>query len=394
MPRPDTDMMMKAGNSTFSALGTTIFEVMSRLADQHKAINLGQGFPDGNGPPDIVEAAAHYLAYGWNQYPPMPGLPTLRQALAAHNARFYGLEVDWATETLVTSGATEALAACLFGLLEPGDEVVLFQPLYDSYAPIICRAGAVPRFVSLKAPDWTFTAADLEAAFSDKTKLVLINNPQNPAGKVWTWDELSLLSTFIIRHDAMALCDEVYEHLVFDGRRHIPLMTLPGMRDRTLRIGSAGKTFSLTGWKVGYITGPAALLAPVIKAHQFLTFTTPPNLQHAVALGLNKDDAYFTGLADDMARRRDLLSAGLRAAGLVVLPCAGTYFLTVDLAASGIAMDDRAFCQHLTEKVGVAAIPISAFFEVDAPTHLARFCFCKRDEVLEEAIKRLAAGIV
>ncbi len=394
MPHPDTDMMMRAGNSTFSALGTTIFEVMSRLADQHRAINLGQGFPDGNGPPDIVEAAARYLTDGWNQYPPMPGLPALRQALAAHNARFYGLEVDWVTQTLVTSGATEALAACLFGLLEAGDEVILFQPLYDSYAPIIRRAGAVPRFVSLTAPDWTFTAADLEAAFSDKTKLVLINNPQNPAGKVWTRDELSLLSTFIIRHDAMALCDEVYEHLVFDGRRHIPLMTLPGMRERTLRIGSAGKTFSLTGWKVGYVTGPAHLLAPVIKAHQFLTFTTPPNLQHAVALGLNKDDAYFTGLADDMAQRRDLLSAGLRAAGLVVLPCAGTYFLTVDLAASGIAMDDRAFCQHLTEKVGVAAIPISAFYEVDAPTHLARFCFCKRDEVLEEAIRRLAMGIV
>lgn len=385
---------MKAGNGTFSALGTTIFEVMSRLADQHKAINLGQGFPDGNGPPDIVAAAAGYLTDGWNQYPPMPGLPALRQALATHNARFYGLDVDWATETLVTSGATEALAACLFGLLEPGDEVVLFQPLYDSYAPIIRRAGAIPRFVTMKAPDWTFAEADLDAVFSDKTKLVLINNPQNPAGKVWTLDELTLLSHYVIRHDAMALCDEVYEHLVFDGRRHIPLMTLPGMRDRTLRIGSAGKTFSLTGWKVGYVTGPAPLLAPIIKAHQFLTFTTPPNLQHAVALGLNKDDAYFTGLADDMARRRDLLSAGLRAAGLVVLPCAGTYFLTVDLAASGIAKDDRTFCQYLTEKVGVAAIPISAFFEVDAPTHLARFCFCKRDEVLEEAIRRLAAGIV
>jgi N-succinyldiaminopimelate aminotransferase len=390
----DADNLMKPGNSTFSALGTTIFEVMSRLADQHKAINLGQGFPDGNGPPDIVEAAASYLTSGWNQYPPMPGLPALRQALAAHNDRFYGLAVDWATETLVTSGATEALAACLFGLLEPGDEVVLFQPLYDSYAPIIRRAGAIPRFVSLKAPDWTFTEADLETVFGEKTKLVLINNPQNPAGKVWTLDELTLLSRFVIRHDAMALCDEVYEHLVFDGRRHIPLMTLPGMRDRTLRIGSAGKTFSLTGWKVGYVTGPAPLLAPIIKAHQFLTFTTPPNLQHAVALGLNKEDSYFTDLADDMARRRDQLSAGLRAAGLVVLPCAGTYFLTVDLAASGIAMNDRAFCQHLTEKVGVAAIPISAFFEVDAPTHLVRFCFCKRDEVLEEAIQRLGAGIV
>lgn len=383
---------MKSGNSILSSYGTTIFEVMSRLADQHKAVNLGQGFPDGNGPPDVVAAAADYLAQGWNQYPPMPGLPPLRQALAAHNQRFYGLEVDWATETLVTSGATEALAACLFGLLEPGDEVVLFQPLYDSYVPIIRRAGAIPRFVSLKAPDWSFTAEDLDAAFSDKTKLVLINNPQNPAGKVWDRAELALLASRIIAHDALALCDEVYEHLVFDGRRHVPLMTLPGMRERTLRIGSAGKTFSLTGWKVGYVTAPAALLGPVIKAHQFLTFTTPPNLQHAVALGLSKPDGYFTGLAGDMQARRDRLSAGLAAAGLVVLPCAGTYFLTVDLTASGIAERDVDFCRRLTEQVGVTAIPISAFFEVDAPTHLVRFCFCKRDAVLDEAVRRLTAG--
>lgn len=383
---------MKSGNSILSSYGTTIFEVMSRLADQHKAVNLGQGFPDGNGPPDVVAAAADYLVQGWNQYPPMPGLPSLRQALAAHNRRFYGLDVDWATETLVTSGATEALAACLFGLLEPGDEVVLFQPLYDSYVPIIRRAGAIPRFVSLKAPDWSFTAADLDAVFTDKTKLVLINNPQNPAGKVWGRAELELLASRIIAHDALALCDEVYEHLVFDGRPHIPLMTLPGMRDRTLRIGSAGKTFSLTGWKVGYVTASAALLGPVIKAHQFLTFTTPPNLQHAVALGLSKDDSYFTGLAADMQARRDRLSSGLAAAGLVVLPCAGTYFLTVDLTASGIAERDVDFCRRLTEQVGVAAIPISAFFEIDAPNHLARFCFCKRDEVLDEAVRRLRAG--
>lgn len=383
---------MKSGNSILSSYGTTIFEVMSRLADQHKAVNLGQGFPDGNGPPDVVAAAADYLAQGWNQYPPMPGLPSLRQALAAHNQRFYGLEVDWATETLVTSGATEALAACLFGLLEPGDEVVLFQPLYDSYVPIIRRAGAIPRFVSLKAPDWSFTAEDLDAAFSDKTKLVLINNPQNPAGKVWDRAELALLASRIIAHDALALCDEVYEHLVFDGRRHVPLMSLPGMRERTLRIGSAGKTFSLTGWKVGYVTAPAALLGPVIKAHQFLTFTTPPNLQHAVALGLSKADGYFTGLAGDMQARRDRLSAGLAAAGLVVLPCAGTYFLTVDLTASGIAERDVDFCRRLTEQVGVTAIPISAFFEIDAPTHLVRFCFCKRDAVLDEAVRRLTAG--
>ncbi|MFV3073888.1 aminotransferase [Niveispirillum fermenti] len=383
---------MKSGNSVLSSYGTTIFEVMSRLADQHKAVNLGQGFPDGNGPPDIVAAAADYLASGWNQYPPMPGLPALRQAVAAHGRRFYGLDIDWATETMVACGATEVLAACLFGLLEPGDEVVLFQPLYDSYVPLIRRAGAVPRFVSLKAPDWSFSAADLDAVFSERTKLVLINNPQNPAGKVWTRAELELLAGRVIAHDAIALCDEVYEHLVFDGRPHIPLMTLPGMRERTLRIGSAGKTFSLTGWKVGYLTAPPHLLAPVMKAHQFLTFTTAPNLQHAVALGLSKDDGYFTGLASDMQARRDRLSAGLSAVGLAVLPCAGTYFLAVDLQASGIDMADQDFCRLLTERVGVAAIPFSAFYEADAPTHLARFCFCKRDEILDEAIARLIRG--
>ncbi|MDG5496821.1 aminotransferase [Niveispirillum sp. BGYR6] len=382
---------MKSGNAVLSGYGTTIFEVMSRLADQHKAVNLGQGFPDGNGPADLVSAAATYLAEGWNQYPPMPGLAVLRQAVAAHNQRFYGLDVDWARQTLVTSGATEALAACLFGLLEPGDEVVLFQPLYDSYVPIIRRAGAVPRFVSLRAPGWDVDPAELRAAFGPRTKLVLLNNPQNPIGKVWQAEELALLADLVQAHDAIALCDEVYEHLVFDGARHLPLMALPGMADRTLRIGSAGKSFSLTGWKVGYVTGPADLLPPVVKAHQFLTFTTPPNLQHAVALGLSKDDAYFQGLASGMQAGRDRLAAGLREAGFTVLPAAGTYFLTVDLRASGFKALDTEFCQRLTVEAGVAAIPISAFYEVDAPRHLIRFCFCKKPATLDEAVRRLTA---
>lgn len=380
---------MKSGNAVLSGYGTTIFEVMSRMADQYAAINLGQGFPDGNGPPDLVAAAATYLAEGWNQYPPMLGLPALRQAVAAHNQRFYGLDVDWASQTLVTSGATEALAACLFGLLEPGDEVVLFQPLYDSYVPIIRRAGAVPRFVSLRARGWDVDPAELRAAFGPRTKLVLLNNPQNPIGKVWQAEELALLAELVQAHDAIALCDEVYEHLVFDGARHLPLMALPGMAERTLRIGSAGKSFSLTGWKVGYITGPAALLPPVAKAHQFLTFTTPPSLQHAVALGLGKHDTYFQALATDMQAGRDRLTAGLRETGFAVLPAAGTYFLTVDLRASGFDDLDTDFCERLTRQAGVAAIPISAFYEVDAPRHLIRFCYCKKPETLDEAVRRL-----
>lgn len=380
---------MKAGNAVLSGYGTTIFEVMSRLADQHKAVNLGQGFPDGNGPAVVVEAAQRYLAEGWNQYPPMLGLPVLRQAVAAHARRFYGLDLDWQAEVMVTSGATEALAACLFGLLEPGDEVVLFQPLYDSYVPIIRRAGAIPRFVSLKAPGWSFSRADLEAAFSDRTKLVILNNPLNPAGKVWTREELTLLAQAVEAHDAYAVCDEVYEHLVFDGRRHLPLMALPGMRGRTLRIGSAGKTFSLTGWKVGYVSAAPALLQPVARAHQFLTFTTPPNLQHAVAVGLGLGDHYFRELADRLQARRDRLSAGLAAAGLSVLPAEGTYFLTADVRGTGLDEDDAAFCARLTAEAGVAAIPVSAFFEQEAPRHLIRFCFCKAEETLDEAVRRL-----
>lgn len=381
---------MKSGNTVLSAVGTTIFETMSRLAEQHQAVNLGQGFPDGNGPADVVAEAQRWLGQGWNQYPPMPGLPILRQAVAAHAARFYGLDLDPLREVLVTSGATEALAACLFGLLNPGDEVVLFQPLYDSYAPIIRRAGAVPCFVTLRAPDWRCDPDELAASFTPRTRLVLLNTPQNPAAKVWDDAELSLLAELIRRHDAVAVCDEVYEHLLFDGRVHRPLMTLPDMRQRCLRIGSAGKIFSLTGWKVGFVSGDAALLKQVIKAHQFLTFTTPPNLQAAVAFGLGKETSYFTGLAAEMQGKRDRLAEGLRAVGLPSLPSAGTYFLTVDLRAAGISLSDTDFCRQLVERVGVAAIPISAFYEQDAPDHLVRFCFCKQDSTLDAALDRLS----
>ncbi len=383
---------MKPANALFAKTGTTVFEVMSRLAMEHDAINLGQGFPDGRGPEDVLQAAADALLTGWNQYPPMLGIPALRQAVAEHGRRFYGLDVDWQREVMVTSGATEALAACLLGLIEAGDEVVLFQPLYDCYAPMVRRAGGIPKFVSLAPPEWGFDRADLERAFSPRTKLVLLNNPLNPAAKVFSREELALIAEFVEGADAYAVCDEVYEHIVFDGRPHIPLISLPGMRQRCLKIGSAGKTFSLTGWKVGYVTAAPDLLAPVTKAHQFLVFTTPPNLQSAVAYGLSKDQAYFAGLSAEMEAKRDRFAGGLAELGMDVLPCAGTYFVNVDVSGTGFD-GDVAFCRHITESAGVAAIPASAFYQEDALTSVARFCFAKQDDVLDEAIARLKAGL-
>jgi aspartate/methionine/tyrosine aminotransferase len=380
---------VKPGNEILSGYGTTVFEVFSRLAAEAGAINLGQGFPDDRGPPDVLAEAVRALEQDSNQYPSMMGLPALRQAVAGHGRRFYGLEVDWQREVLVTSGATEALAACLLGLIRPGDEVVLFEPLYDSYLPIVRLAGGIPRLVSLRPPDWSFGRAELAAAFSPRTRLVLVNDPLNPVAKVFTARELALIAEFVLAHDAFIVCDEVYEHLVFDGRRHIPLITLPGLRDRCLKIGSAGKTFSLTGWKVGYITAAPALLQPVARAHQFLTFTTPPNLQTAVAFGLAKDDAYYLGLAAGMQARRDRLAAGLAAAGLTVLPSAGSYFIIADYRATGFAGDDVAFCRHLTLEAGVAAIPVSAFYAGTPRSGCVRFCFCKTGAVLDEASARL-----
>ena len=303
---------MQPANSVLSSYGTTIFEVMSRLAIESGAINLGQGFPDEDGPEDIRRAAAEALLAGPNQYPPMMGLPDLRQAVAEHNERFYGLAVDWQQEVMVTSGATEALADCLMALLEPGDEAVLIEPLYDCYLPILRRAGAIPRLVRVTPPDWRLDPDALAAAFSDRTKLILLNNPMNPAAKVFDAEELSMIAALVQQYDAYAVCDEVYEHLVFDGRKHLPLMALPGMRNRSVRIGSAGKSFSLTGWKVGYVTAAAELLQPIAKAHQFVTFTTPPNLQQAVALGLRKEDSYFEALSGELQGKRDRFAGGPR----------------------------------------------------------------------------------
>lgn len=383
---------MKAGNATLSGYGTTIFEAMSALAREHAAVNLGQGFPDDKGPEALRRAAAEYVIDGHNQYPPMMGMPALRQAVAEHDRRCYGLEVDWQTEVLITSGATEALMDCFLGLLEVGDEVVLLEPAYDTYAPVIRRLGAIPRAVRLIPPSWELPREELAAAFSAKTKLLVLNSPMNPAGKVFVREELDLLAELLERHDAIAVCDEVYEHLVFGDARHIPLMTLPGMRARALRIGSAGKTFSLTGWKVGYITAPAHLMRPITKAHQFVTFTTPPNLQHAVAQGLGFEDAYFSGLGAPLARGRDRLATGLTALGIPTLPCDGTYFLVLDIGrwlADG--EDDVAFCRRLVVEAGVVLIPMSAFYESGAPRHLVRACFCKADATIDAALQRLHA---
>ncbi len=380
---------MKPLNTLLANTGTTVFTVMSALANRHGAINLGQGFPDTEGPADIVRAAQEALADNRNQYPPMTGVPELRDAVAAANRRFYGIAVDPASEVVVTSGATEAITACLMAMLDPGDEVVLIEPLYDTYLPVVRLLGAVPKLVRLEPPGWELPRAELAAAFGPRTKAILLNTPMNPASKVFSAAELAFIAELLVRHDAYAICDEVYEHLTFDGLRHIPLMSLSGLRQRCARIGSAGKTFSFTGWKIGYITADKGLAETIAKAHQLLTFTTPPNLQRAVAAGLAKDDSYFAALAGSLQAKRDRLAAGLARVGFGVLPARGSYFITCDFSPLGFNGDDVAFCHHITEAAKVCAIPVSAFYDGNAPAHWARFAFCKKDSVLDEAIARL-----
>jgi aspartate/methionine/tyrosine aminotransferase len=375
-------------NPVFSQIGTSVFETMSRLARERRAVNLGQGFPDDPGPEDVRAKAAEALLHGWNQYPPMLGLPELRKAIAAHYRRFQGLDFDPETEVMVTSGATEALAGGLLALIEPGDEVVLFEPMYDAYLPLVRRAGGVPRFVTLRPPHWTIEDADLAAAFSDRTKVVVVNNPHNPTGAALGREALERIAKYCRRHDAIALCDEVWEHLTFDGLAHLSMMSVAGMRERTVKIGSAGKIFSLTGWKVGFVCAPAPILRTLARAHQFITFTTPPNLQAAVAYGLMKDDAYFTSVRAGFQRSRDRFVQGLAERGFKALPCSGTYFVNVDIAALGFD-DDLAFCRRLVEKEGVAAIPVSAFYASDPVQTVVRFCFAKTDATLDAALSRL-----
>jgi aspartate/methionine/tyrosine aminotransferase len=379
-------------NPIFANLPTTIFETMSQLARETNAVNLGQGFPDDPGPEDVRRKAAEAVIDGWNQYPPMMGLPELRAAIAAHYRRWQGVDLDPTAEVMVTSGATEALAGALMALLEPGDEVVLFEPLYDAYLPLVRRAGGVPRFVTLQPPHFRLTEEALARAFSPRTKVVLFNNPLNPTATIFGAQDLTLLADFCQRFDAVAICDEVWEHVVFDGHRHRPVLALPGMRERTIKIGSAGKIFNLTGWKVGFVCAAPPLMKVLAKAHQFLTFTTPPNLQTAVAYGLGKDDGYFEGLRRDLAASRDRFTAGLQTLGFQVIPSQGTYFLNIDIRPLG-EEDDVAFCRRLVMDHGVAAIPVSAFYANGSVKHVVRFCFAKRDATLDAALERLA-GVV
>ena len=377
-------------NPVFADLPTTIFEVMSRLARETNAVNLGQGFPDDPGPEDVRRKAAEAVISGWNQYPPMMGLPELRAAIAAHYRKWQGLDLDAGTETMVTSGATEALAGALLAILRPGDEVVLFQPMYDAYLPLVRRAGGVPRFVTLQPPHWRITEESLAQAFTPKTRAVLFNNPLNPAGVCHTREELELIARFCVKHDAIAICDEVWEHVVFDGREHLSMMAIPGMRERTVKIGSAGKIFSMTGWKVGLVAAAPPIMRVLSKAHQFLTFTTPPNLQAAVAYALAKEEAYFHGLRAGLERSRDRFSNGLAQLGFRVLPSQGTYFVNIDIAPLG-ERDDAAFCERLVKEQGVAAIPVSAFYAENHVRTVVRFCFAKKDATLDAALERLAA---
>ncbi|WGY01416.1 pyridoxal phosphate-dependent aminotransferase [Nocardioides sp. QY071] len=378
-----------------AGMGTTIFAEMSALAVRTGAVNLGQGFPDTDGPPVILDAAVAALRGGANQYAPGPGVPALRQAIARHQQRRYGIELDPDREVVVTTGCTEAIAGALLGLVDPGDEVVVLEPYYDSYTAMIDFAGGVRRPVTLRAPDFRLDPAELEAAVSDRTKLILLNTPHNPTGRVLDADELAAVARVATAHDVLVVTDEVYEHLTFDGRPHVPISTLPGMAERTLTLSSAGKSWSVTGWKVGWASGPAELVAALTAAKQWLTFTSGAPLQPAVAAALDAGDDFPAGLARDLQAQRDQLVAGLRAAGLTTYVPEGTYFATTDVSGLGWASGGD-FCRALPERAGVVAIPSEVFYDdPDAPgsgRHLVRWAFCKRPEVIAEAVRRLGAA--
>ena len=373
------------------SFGTTIFQEMTDLANAHDAINLGQGFPDFPAPDFIKEAAREAIANEINQYAPGNGRSSLRRALAQKYATQYGLHFNPDTDIVVTVGATEAIFTTILGLIDPGDEVILIEPYYDSYVPAVTMAGGIPRFLTLRSPDWTINADELEALFSDKTKLIVLNTPHNPIGKVYRRAELALLARLCQQYDVVALSDEVYEHLVYDGLTHIPLATLPGMAERTITVSSMGKTFSTTGWKVGWAVGPADLVTAVFRAHQFITYSGAAPLQEASAIALTyaAQQNYYAALLTMYQHKRDFLLQSLRAAGLQPITPQGSYFAMVKLDQFDFA-NDVEFCRYLTTEIGVAAIPPSAFYHnPDDGAGLTRFAFCKSDAMLAEAAKRL-----
>ena len=383
-------------SSRLAGFGTTIFAEMSALAVETGAINLGQGFPDTDGPSEVLDAAVDAIRRGMNQYPPGPGTPELRQAIADHQRRFYGYDLDPATQVVVTAGATEALAGALLGMLDAGDEVVLFEPMYDSYQAGIALAGAraVPVLLRPGADGrYVFDPDEFRSAVTERTKLVLLNTPHNPTGKVFTADELALIAEVAIERDLIVVTDEVYEHLVFDGRTHIPMATLPGMAERTLTISSGGKTFHTTGWKIGWMTGPEPLVAAARTAKQFLTYVNGAPFQPAMAVGLGLPDTYFARLADELQTARDHLVAGLRAAGFTAHEPEATYFTTVDIRSVEPSGDGMAFCRSLPQRCGVVAVPTEVFYaHREHGRHLVRFACCKQLDVIDAAVDRLVEG--
>ena len=376
-------------NPLYQQMKTSVFERMSLAAARNGAINLGQGFPDFGWPSEILEAAADALRNGSNQYAPSRGLPALRAAVADHYNRHFGQDLS-SDHVCVTSGATEALAAAILAATEPGDEVAIFTPAYDSYAPTIRRAGAIPVEVALEPPEWRIDPDRLEAAIGPKTRAIILNNPHNPTGRLFRNDELEAIASLARKSDLIVISDEVWEHVLLDGGRFRPIATLPGMSERTIKVGSAGKIFSLTGWKVGWVVAAPELVNLVSRSHQFLTFSTPPNLQAAAAFGLSDGDCWLEPMRANFRRARDRLAGGLRKVGYAVSDPVSTYFLCVDLEGSGLAIDDETFAQTAVEKAGVAVIPLSPFANRDTPRNFVRLCFAKKDETIDAGIEAMA----
>ena len=376
-------------NPLYETMQTSVFERMSLAAAKHKAVNLGQGFPDFGWPGEILEVAAMALREGSNQYAPSRGRPMLREAVADHYRRHQGIDLS-SEGVCVTSGATEALAAAILATIEPRDEVIVMTPAYDAYAPLIRRAGGVVREIALTPPKWRIERAALVAALTPKTRVIIFNNPHNPTGRLFDTAELEAVASVARDHDLIVISDEVWEHMLLDEQRFVPLAALPDMAARTIKCGSAGKVFSLTGWKIGWIAAAPELATLAARAHQFLTFSSAPNLQAAVAHGLTEGDAWLAPMRSRFARARDRMRDGLSAAGYAVLPSAATYFLIVDLAASGISLDDEAFAKLAVGQAGVAVVPLSPFAMQDAPRHLVRLCFAKRDETIDAGVAAMA----